>query len=83
MEEDGQFADFDEESTFKNCLGRAVLASTRNFVVEFGEESAEIAFDFQAGGIKTLLNSSSPVERPVRWMCVSLLFTIIKILTYL
>ncbi|KAG4425644.1 hypothetical protein IFR04_001106 [Cadophora malorum] len=68
MEKDGQFADFDEESTFKNCLGRAVLASTRNFVVEFGEESAEIAFDFQADGIKALLNSSSPAERPVRWI---------------
>ncbi|PVH87189.1 hypothetical protein DL98DRAFT_510047 [Cadophora sp. DSE1049] len=68
MEKDGQFADFDEDSTFKDCLGRAVLESTRNFVVQFGEESAEIAFDFQADAIEALLNSSSPAERPVRWI---------------
>ncbi|KAK0104499.1 hypothetical protein ONS95_004787 [Cadophora gregata] len=68
MEKNGHFADFDEEATFRDSLHRAVLDSTRNFVVQFGEASAEIAFDFQADGIEALLNSSRPAERPVRWI---------------
>ncbi|KAL2067302.1 hypothetical protein VTL71DRAFT_1726 [Oculimacula yallundae] len=68
MERDGQFANFDEEYTFKASEERAVLESTRNFVVQFGEEGAEIAFDFQADGIEALLQSPASAERPVRWI---------------
>lgn len=68
MEKDGQFADFDNDLSFNESQKRALDALTRNFVVQFGEEGAEIAFDFKADGIKALLDSSAPEERPVRWM---------------
>ncbi|KAH9210573.1 hypothetical protein DL95DRAFT_370770 [Leptodontidium sp. 2 PMI_412] len=68
MENDGQFADFDDKHTFEESERRAALESTTNFVVQFGEEGAEIAFNYQADGIETLLKGSPPAERPVRWI---------------
>lgn len=68
MEKDGEFADFDNEHTYNESQKRALDESTRNFVVQFGGNGAEIAFDFQADGIEALLDDVAPAERPVRWM---------------
>ncbi|KAG4442736.1 hypothetical protein IFR05_001753 [Cadophora sp. M221] len=68
MENDGHFADFDDEHTFRESERHAGLESTTNFVVQFGEEGAEIAFNYRAEGIKDLLKGSPPAERPVRWI---------------
>lgn len=68
MEKDGQFADFDDEQTYNDSQSRALLERTRNFVVQFGKEEAQIAFDLDADDVQTLLDTPSPVERPVRWM---------------
>lgn len=68
MQKDGDLSDFDDEHTFRESEKRAVNGSTHNFVVQFGEKSAEIGFNYQADGIKDLLNSPAPAERPVRWM---------------
>ncbi|EKD15881.1 uncharacterized protein L3040_003262 [Drepanopeziza brunnea f. sp. 'multigermtubi'] len=65
---DGHFANFDDESTYRNSQERALLESTRNFVVQFGEDGADIAWDFQADGLSALLRNPSPAERPVRWI---------------
>ncbi|CZS90673.1 hypothetical protein WAI453_004041 [Rhynchosporium graminicola] len=68
MQKDGEFADFDEEYTFKESEKRALNETTRNFVCQFGEEGAEIAFNLQADGIEALLKSPASAERPVRWI---------------
>jgi hypothetical protein len=68
MEKDGQFADFDDKQTYNDSQSRALLERTRNFVVQFGKEEAQIAFDLDADDVQTLLDTPSPVERPVRWM---------------
>lgn len=68
MDRDGQFADFDTEVVYYDSQERALSQQTQNFVVEFGKDNAHIAFDYNAEGIKALVESSAPVERPVRWM---------------
>ena len=68
MEKDGRFADFDDEQTYNDSQSRALLERTRNFVVQFGKEEAQIAFNLDADDVQTLLETPNPVERPVRWM---------------
>jgi hypothetical protein len=62
-----EFQDFDVESVYRVATDRA--DSTRNIVVEFGREEAQIAFDIATEGVRTLLGDSNrPALRPVRWM---------------
>ena len=68
MDNEVEFADFDEEYTFKASESSAALETTTNFVVEFGENGARIAFNCKPDGIERLLKDPAPVERPVRWM---------------
>ena len=72
MEDDKKFADFDDETIYGKSLARACLPTTLNFAVEFGKEEARIAFDLSANDVQTLLESSAPQGRPVRWMWVVL-----------
>ena len=64
----GEFADFDNENIYDESYARALKPSTRNFVVEFGKNEAQIAFDLEAEDIEDLLKVEKTVERPVRWM---------------
>ncbi|OWP04892.1 hypothetical protein B2J93_4218 [Marssonina coronariae] len=68
MEKNGHFADFDNEGTYRESQERALLESTRNFGVQFGEEGADIAFDLHANEIASLISAPASVERPVRWI---------------
>lgn len=68
MEKDGSFADFDEDTVYRQSLSRAKNESTRNFVVEFGKESAHIAFNLGSADVEDLFKTSRLEERPVRWM---------------
>lgn len=62
------FLDFDDEAVYADSSNRALDESTRNFVVEFGTDEAQIAFDLNAEDIRTILNEERSAERPVRWM---------------
>jgi hypothetical protein len=68
MEKDGFFADFDDETVYNQSQLRALDASTRNFVVEFGQSSAHIAFDLGAGDVQKVIESERQEKKPVRWM---------------
>ncbi|KAK2626878.1 hypothetical protein QTJ16_004053 [Diplocarpon rosae] len=68
MEKNGHFADFDNEVTYRESQERALLESTCNFVVQFGEAGADIGFDFHAGEIASLISTPASIERPVRWI---------------
>jgi hypothetical protein len=68
MEKGGSFADFDDETIYTWSQLHALKGSTRNFVVEFGKDSAHIAFDLGSGDVRDLCNASRQEARPVRWM---------------
>lgn len=64
------FNDFDDEVHHDSSLAHALNPSALNFIVEFGGERAHIRFDVDDSGFRWLLNqdSTTRVERPVRWM---------------
>lgn len=66
--EKGMFADYDEAGVYERSKAQALVALTKNFVVEFGLGEARIAFDLDEDHFKRLLDTPQPVERPVRWM---------------
>ncbi|TAQ89005.1 hypothetical protein B7494_g2683 [Chlorociboria aeruginascens] len=71
MEKDGLFADFDDEGVYKQSQERVLLESTKNFVVEFGKDEAQIAFDLDAEDVDALLQDTAHQhQRPVRWINV-------------
>jgi hypothetical protein len=68
MEKNGFFEDFDDDAVYKRSQSRALKESTRNFVVEFGQGKAHIAFDLGAGDVQKLFDLERQEETPVRWM---------------
>lgn len=69
MADPGQFKDYDEDHVYQQSQTLAVDPKTMNFIVDFGKDSARIAFDSDAEDVKGLLDSSSRApERPIRWM---------------
>jgi hypothetical protein len=71
-EKTGQFEDFDNADVYTRSKSRALKESTRNFVVEFGKDEAQIAFDMSVEDMQSLLNAPRETEpRPVRWMYVA------------
>lgn len=72
MEKTGLFEDFDDEDVYKSSRERAILEGTRNFVVGFGRKKAAIAFDIEAGDLRTVLEAGYEEDAPVKWMSVSL-----------
>ncbi len=73
MEKGARFCNFDEEKVFQDSRDYAERPTTRNFVVEFGKEEAQIAFDLTDQDVKDLLESPASIECPVRWMYEKLL----------
>ncbi|KAF4637447.1 hypothetical protein G7Y89_g653 [Cudoniella acicularis] len=68
MERDGRFADYDDAKVYEDSKRFSLDPSTSNFVVEFGFDSAQIAFNLDENGFKDLLGSARTDERPVRWI---------------
>lgn len=68
MQRPGIFADYDDDKVFAKSEKRALDEETRNFVVEFGKDKAEIAFDLGDIEINSLLDSPRVPGLPVRWM---------------
>lgn len=70
MARDGLFADFDNKEIYDQSLALALDESTINFVVDFGRQQAQIAFNLGFSDIEAQLKSGNLPERPVRWMQV-------------
>ena len=68
----GQFENFDNVDVYNRSQSRALRESTRNFVVEFGKDEAQIAFDMNVDHVQEMLDVPRGLERPpVRWMYVA------------
>jgi hypothetical protein len=63
-----EFSDFDNADVYSESLERNLHDSTRNFVVEFGADKAQIAFNVSPEGVSSLLNAKRSRDLPVRWM---------------
>lgn len=68
MMENGSFYNYDDKEIYENCKQKALDISTKNFVIEFGKDEAQIAFDLQECDFNGLLTASRPEKRPIRWM---------------
>ncbi|RDL41990.1 uncharacterized protein BP5553_01969 [Venustampulla echinocandica] len=68
MDRDGVFADFDDEKVYSTSRKYALDGSTKNFVVDFGKDSAQVAFDLQKIDFEILLKAERPKQRPIRWI---------------
>lgn len=62
------FQDYDNISVYQLSQTTAKEQGTQNFVVEFGREQAQIAFDVKREHVQSLLSTPASAERPVRWM---------------
>ena len=65
------FDDLDNKAVYDQSLAKVLDESTRNFVVNFGQKEAKIAFNLGVDDLKALLKSGPPPESPVRWMYAS------------
>lgn len=68
----GKFRDYDDEIVYRDSQSLALDPSVLNFIVDFGKDSAHIAFDSSPEDVKKLLIDTprNTVERPIRWMYV-------------
>lgn len=71
------FQDFDIEEVFNKAWDHVENQDSKNFVVEFSLERAQIAFDLGVDEIRELLSQEldDRKDRPVRWMYVVALGT--------
>ncbi|KAK8193211.1 uncharacterized protein BKA78DRAFT_294601 [Phyllosticta capitalensis] len=58
----------DDRHVFLDFHNRASKVSSRNFVIDFGEDEAWGGFDLSAGGLKALLDAERPAELNTRWI---------------
>lgn len=68
MEKSNAFADFDDKAVYEESKKHVLHPNTTNFVVEFGKEEAQIAYNVTADNVSELLTSERVPGRPVRWM---------------
>ncbi len=65
------FNDYDDEEVFHSVQRDALNRNSRNFVLEFGRDEAQIAFDLEPLAFKGLLDEQTrqrELQYPVRWM---------------
>ncbi|RDW88942.1 hypothetical protein BP6252_00974 [Coleophoma cylindrospora] len=63
-----RFRNFDDQAVFDDSQDRAEKETTRNFVVEFGKDDVQVAFDLNSDRFTDLLKTGKSPERPVRWI---------------
>ncbi|KAL4809474.1 hypothetical protein BDV18DRAFT_132146 [Aspergillus unguis] len=63
-----KFVNIDEESNFRIKLKSLGDVHTRNFVLDFGNEDAWCAVDFEEGDLNVLLNNDKPRCFGTRWI---------------
>lgn len=66
------FQDFDLEEVFKRAEAHVEHEDSKNFVVEFGLERAQIAFNLGFDEVRELLDQDPDDQKdyPIRWMYV-------------
>ena len=62
------FENYDDEKVYAKSEVKMLSEDTRNFVVEFGKDKADIAFNVEDTEMGALLESPRPEGLPVRWM---------------
>ncbi len=72
------FEDFDQEPVYDRTQKRLLHPDARNFVVEFGQHEARIAWDLDFDNFEQLLKhedqgrrAERQAKRPTRWMYVA------------
>lgn len=69
-----KFHDFDNEQVYKDVCGYAIQEKSLNFVVQFGDNSAEVAYGLDVSNFQQLLQQPSPDladgTKAVRWINV-------------
>lgn len=63
-----KFKDFDDEQNYTVLKEQAVQEKTKNFVVQFGADKAQIAIDLDDQQLQQFLVSKKNKEMPIRWM---------------
>lgn len=63
-----KFADFDDSEVFARAVEEGAKDDAQNFVVRFGYESAQIAFNLDGDDIGAFLKAPVDSQWPVRWM---------------
>ncbi|TVY85132.1 hypothetical protein LSUE1_G000421 [Lachnellula suecica] len=64
----GPFQNYDNPDVFKESEQFALDPATKNFVVDFGLDEAQIAFDLGEAEFNSILQTPHPAERPIRWI---------------
>ena len=65
------FEDYDDTAVYDKIQGWLQNPQARNFVVEFGQNEAKIAYDLDSAEFERLIKQDDPpksADRPVRWM---------------
>lgn len=63
-----KFRDFDDFDCYDDAARRTSDERSKNFVVCFGADEAQIAFDLVAQDVTDLLNAPARSAYPIRWM---------------
>ena len=62
------FENYDDEKVYAKSEVTMLSEDTRNFVVEFGKDKADIVFNIEDEEMGALLESPRSEGLPVRWM---------------
>jgi hypothetical protein len=63
------FQNYDDEAVYNAAIDHETSSLWLNFVIEFGKDKPQIAFDVGATNVQNLLQDRRDRERfPVRWM---------------
>lgn len=62
------FADLDDIAIYNDISRKVFNEDTRNFVVEFGRDDAQIVYDLSSEAFDLVLKRPRALARPVRWM---------------
>ena len=63
-----KFKNFDDPQNYKELKEKAVQEGTKNFVVQFGANKAQIAIDLNEKELEQFLGGKKNKEMPIRWM---------------
>lgn len=63
-----KFKNFDDPQNYKELKEKAVQEGTKNFVVQFGANKAQIAIDLNEKELEQFLDGKKNKEMPIRWI---------------
>ncbi|CAG8960332.1 hypothetical protein HYFRA_00012406 [Hymenoscyphus fraxineus] len=66
--ENGRFENYDDPDIYAECQKKVLDIASQNFVIEFGRDEAQIAFNLEEDDFNKLLTDPRPQQRPIRWI---------------